>query len=48
MKFKIHFTKNNTENYIIVEGDTLESIREQANALVEKVKPEYYWSEEIA
>jgi hypothetical protein len=50
MRFKIHFTVNGYEDFIILEGDSVESIREQAryffasrNIDEEKCNP---WSEE--
>jgi len=50
-KFRIHFTINDTEDYFIVSGDTLEEVREKVSkeTLNRSLSPDKnnMWSEEI-
>lgn len=47
MKFRIHFTVDDTDDSIDVEGDTLEQIREQAAFELSKRGGSEPWSEEL-
>lgn len=48
MKFKVHFEyADGTEDSVILEADTIEQIREQANYEVNKRNGLNPWSEEI-
>ena len=48
MKFRIHFEhQDGTEDSIIVEGETIEELREQAGAELTKRNGENPWSEEV-
>lgn len=47
MKFKIHFTTGDTEDSIVVSGDTIEEIREKADIETKKRNGTDCWSEEI-
>jgi len=47
MKFKIKYTVNGEEDFIIIEGDSLESCQKQAWTEIEKRGASDVWSEEI-
>lgn len=47
MKFKIHYEIGDYQDYHIVEGETIEEIREVANEIVRVKQPDNYWSEEL-
>ena len=48
MRYEIHFTtKDGRGDYVVVEGDTVEEIREKAEAEVSKRDGRDPWSKEI-
>ena len=49
MKFRIHFAIGDTRDSVVLEAETIEEIRDLANAELErrKVKPDDAWSEEL-
>jgi hypothetical protein len=47
MRFRIHFTVGNTNDSIVVAGDSIEEIREQAASEIEKRGGSNPWSEEL-
>lgn len=47
MKFEIHFTVNDYEDCVVVEGDTIEEIGARAKAEVAKRGGTDPWSKEI-
>ena len=50
MRFRIHFVHDRDggyEDYLILEGDTIEEIREKACEEMDRRKPDDWWSEEI-
>jgi hypothetical protein len=48
MKFEIHFElADGSEDFVVIEGDTVEEIREKADAEVAKRNGENPWSKEL-
>ena len=44
VRFVIYWIKDGAEDYTMLVGDTIEDVQEQAQALVERVQPQEYWS----
>lgn len=48
LRFRIHFTDiNGAEDSVVIEGDTIEEVRELALAEVAKRDGQDFWSQEI-
>lgn len=47
MKFRIHLEYGEHTDYIDIEEDTIEEVREQAQEVVGQRNPSHWWSEEI-
>ena len=47
IRYKICFVHDDYEDSIIIEGESIEELRQQAERIIQARQPDDYWSEEV-
>lgn len=47
MKFRIYLVYENHDDYVDLEGDTIEEIQEKAMNIINERDPDDYWSRQL-